>query len=78
MREFFGITEKFRFEIADLTTVVTILNVALILAGYWWAPVLGIANCIVCLALNVKNHAHINMYVTQVALIVLNVYFLTL
>lgn len=79
MKEFFGIKENtYKFEMADLTTIVTILNVAFILMGFWWAPILGIVNCVVCIALNIIDHAHINMYVTQIALVILNVYFLTL
>lgn len=79
MREFFGIKESnYKFEMADLTTLVTILNVAFVLMGFWWAPILGIVNCVVCIALNIINNTHINMYITQIALVVLNVYFLTL
>ena len=79
MREFFSITEsKYQFEMYDVTTLITILNVAFILMGFWWAPILGLVNCIICLIANVKNHAHINNYVTQIALIILNCYFLTL
>ena len=79
MREFFSITEsKYQFEMYDVTTLITILNVAFILMGFWWAPILGLVNCTICLIANVKNHAHINNYVTQVALIILNCYFLTL
>lgn len=79
MKEFFGIEQnKYEFEIGDLTTLITILNVATILMGFWWAPFLGILNCCICLCLNIKNNVHINLYVTQVALIVLNIYFLNL
>ena len=79
MREFFSIEEKeYKFEIWDLIALITILNVAFILMGFWWAPILGIANCVICIGLNIVNHMHINMYITQVALIILNAYFLTL
>lgn len=79
LKEFFSIKENsYKFEMADLTTLVTILNVAFILMGFWWAPILGIINCGICIVLNILNHVHINMYMTQVALVVLNVYFLTL
>ena len=79
MKKFFNITkDKYEFEMADLTTLITILNVAFILMGFWWAPILGIANCVICIGLNIVNHMHINMYITQVALIILNAYFLTL
>ena len=79
MREFFTIEEKeYKVEIWDLTALITILNVAFILMGFWWAPILGLANCAICLVMNVINKVHINNYITQVALIVLNIYFLTM
>ena len=79
MREFFSIEEKeYKFEIWDLTALITILNVAFILIGFWWAPILGLVNCAICLIMNVINKVHINNYITQVALIVLNIYFLTM
>ena len=79
MREFFNIEEKeYKFEIWDLTALITILNIAFILMGFWWAPILGLVNCAICLVMNVINKVHINNYVTQVALIVLNIYFLTM
>ena len=79
MREFFSIKEKeYKFEIWDLTALITILNVAFILMGFWWAPILGLVNCAICLVMNVINKVHINNYITQVALIVLNIYFLTM
>lgn len=78
VKEFFGINEKYRFEIADLSAILTVLNVALILIGIYWAPLLGIANCFISLVVNVKNRLHLNLYVMQISLIVLNIYFLTL
>ena len=79
MREFFSIEEKeYKFEIWDLTALITILNVAFILIGFWCVPILGLVNCAICLIMNVINKVHINNYVTQVALIVLNIYFLTM
>lgn len=77
MKKFFGIEEEnYRFEIFDLTAIITILNVLFIVLGFWWAPILGLVNCIIITIFNVKNHAHINAYLTQIALVVLNVYFL--
>lgn len=76
---FFQIKEDFyRFEIYDLTAIITILNVVFVLMGYWWAPILGLINCAICITMNVINRLHINAYLTQVALIILNIYFLTL
>lgn len=78
MKKFFGIETKYQFEIADLTSVITILNVVFVLLGFWFAPFFGILNCVLGLIINIKNHLHINMYVLQIALLVLNIYFLTL
>jgi len=77
MKNFFGIIEnKYCFEIADMTTIITILNVAFIIMGFWWAPFFGIINCIIGIVINIKNKLHINMYIMQIALLILNIYFL--
>lgn len=79
VKKFFGIeNEKYIFEWADITSLLTVLNVALVVAGFHWAPWVGIVNSSLGLLLNVKFKSHINMYVMQVALIILNSYFLTL
>lgn len=78
MKDFFNIKEGYRFEIYDLTALITILNVTFIIMGIWWAPILGIVNCVICILVNVVNKAHINNYITQIALIILNMYFLGL
>lgn len=79
MKEFFGIeTNKYVFEWADITTLLTILNVMLVVMGFYWAPIVGLVNCGLGLVLNIINRTHINMYAMQIALIVLNAYFLTL
>lgn len=77
MKEFFGIKERaYTFEIGDITALFTLLNVILILCGFWFAPLFGLINCGICLVLNVKNHTHVNSYLTQFSLIILNIYFL--
>ena len=76
IKNFFGIEKSFTFEIADLTTFITILNVAFIITGFWWAPLFGIANCVIGIVINIKNKLHINMYIMQIALLILNFYFL--
>ncbi len=77
-KNFFRIETKYRFEVADLSAILTVLNVALILIGIHWAPLLGIGNCIISLIVNIKERLHINMYVIQISLVVLNLYFLSL
>lgn len=77
IKAFFGIAESgYKFEIYDITTALTVLNVTLIFAGISFAPLFGIANCLIFLVLQIKNRAHINNYVTQLMLIALNVYFM--
>lgn len=77
MKKFFGIEEKkYVFEWGDISSLITVLNVVFIVLGYWWAPVLGLMNAILSIVLNAYNKTHLNLYITQVALIILNVYFL--
>ncbi len=79
MKKFFSITAShYKFEVYDITALLTILNVLFILLGFAWAPLFGIVNCAIFIALNVKTKAHINSWITQLSLIVLNVYFLNL
>ena len=78
MKRFFGIERKYKFEANDFVALLTIANVVLIIMGFWWAPCVGLANCVVGIILNIKNRVHINLYIMQVAFIVLNIYFLTL
>ena len=78
MKKFFGIEEKFRFELMDLFSLLTIFNVILVLMGFWWAPILGLVNCALNIYFFTKTATHINAYIMQIALIILNIYFLTL
>lgn len=79
IKNFFSITENtYKFEFGNISTILTVVNVAMVLGGLWYAPIVGIINCILSLVLNVKYHSHINMYVMQIALVILNICFLTL
>lgn len=79
IKKFFNITEnKYFFEISDLTSFITVLNVLFVILGFWWAPFFGICNVFINLTLCVKNHFHINMYIMNIALLILNIFFLTL
>lgn len=78
MKKFFGIETSYSFEANDIVALLTIANVVLIIMGFWWAPMVGLVNCVVGIILNIKNRVHINLYIMQVAFIVLNIYFLTL
>lgn len=76
MKKFFSIETNYRFEITDLIAFFTILNVMLIILGVWFAPLFGLVNCLIAIILNIKNKTHINTYLIQIALIILNIYFL--
>lgn len=79
MKKFFSIEkESYCFEIVDFLSIITLLNVAFVLCGFWWAPFLGLLNCFIGIILNIKNRTHINTYIIQISLMVLNCYFLTL
>lgn len=77
IKKFFQITEnKYVFNIFDLTALFTICNVVFVILGFWWAPIFGLINCFIISCMQIKNGAYVNAYVTQVALIILNIYFL--
>lgn len=76
MKKFFGINGDFYFEWEDLSALLTVLNVALVLMGFWFAPILGLVNCAVNLIRLPQSQGHVNMYTMNLALIVLNLYFL--
>ena len=78
MKDFFGIETKYTFEANDIVALLTIANVVLIIMGFQWAPMVGLVNCVVGIIKKKKNRVHINLYIMQVAFIVLNIYFLTL
>lgn len=78
VKNFFSIKEnKYVFNIYDVTALFTILNVTFIILGFWWAPIFGLTNCTICVIMQIKNKAFINAYITQIALIILNIFFLT-
>ena len=76
MKKFFGIETAYHFEIMDIITLLTILNVTFIICGFWFAPIFGLCACVVSIVTMIKNRNHINNYVMQIALIILNVFFL--
>ena len=77
MKKFFQITEnKYTFNIFDVTALFTVCNVTLVLLGFWWAPIFGLINCGIIIIVQIKNGTYLNAYITQVALIILNIYFL--
>jgi len=80
MKKFFGIEKDvYEFEIMDMFTLFTIVNVVLVLLGVWFAPVFGLVNCALAIINNIRiKGVHINSYIMQIALFILNCYFLIL
>lgn len=78
IKRFFNINEKYRFEWNDLRTVLTIINVFLIIAfgvaGSWF----GLAISVFGIVKELTGNRHINCLVSYLATIVLNIYFITL
>jgi hypothetical protein len=54
----------------------TVANVTLVIAGFWWAPWVGIVNTALNLIYCVTRETHINIYVMDIALLALNAFFL--
>ena len=77
VREFFGIeSNKIKVEWMDIATILTVINVALIIAGFWWAPIVGIINATANIIIMIIKKGHINGYIMQAALLIMNIYFL--
>ena len=77
MKQFFNISEsKYQFNIFDVTALLTVLNVIGLICGIYYAPIVGIVNCIINIVFTIKNHGYVNNYTTQIALLVLNFFFL--
>lgn len=78
VKKFFNIETAYKFEWNDLRTLLTIVNVFLIIAfgvaGSWF----GLAISIFGIVKEMTGNRHINCLVSYVATIVLNVYFITL
>ena len=75
-RHFQILENRYKFNIYDVTTLLTILNALFIMLDFWWAPIIGFLNCGIMLIISFKHKLYINSYVTQLVLIVLNIYFL--
>lgn len=62
----------------DISTLLTIVNVVLVIAGWHYAPLFGLVNAGAGLVVAKRAAAHINTYLMNTALIILNIYFLNL
>ena len=78
MREFFGITESYRFEWNDLRAFIQLLNVILIMIFGLSVSWFGLAIAVFGVIKDMSQHRHINDIIMHMSGVVLNVYFLTL
>lgn len=78
MREFFGITESYRFEWNDLRALIQVLNVILIMIFGLEVSWFGLAIALFGLCKDVCQHRHINDMVLHASGVALNIYFLSL
>ena len=78
MKEFFGITEPFRFEWNDLRAFIQVLNVILIMIFGLQVSWFGLALAIFGVCKDMSQHRHINDIVMHLSGVALNVYFLIL
>ena len=78
MRDFFSITEPFRFEWNDLRAFIQLLNVVLIMIFGLSVSWFGLAIAIFGVIKDMSQHRHINDIIMHMSGVVLNVYFLTL
>ena len=66
----------YKFDFTDITTLVSVAAVILTMCGFWWATIIFIINCVVCLFYNAIYVKRVNLIILQFALLVLNIYFL--
>ena len=78
MKEFFGITEPFRFECNDLRAFIQILNVALIMVFGLSVAWFGLALAVFGVVKDMSQHRHINDIILHFTGVVLNTHFLIL
>lgn len=78
IKNFFNITTKYQFEWNDLRTVITVLNVILIMNYGLSIAWFGLAIAILGIIKELTGNRHINCLVSYLATIALNVYFITL
>ena len=68
--------KKYKFELDDVSALLTVANVVLLLLGWEGAPAFGITNCAFSIGRAIRHKSHFNIYVINIAILVLNFYFL--
>ena len=76
MKDFFSITEPFRFEWNDLRALIQVINVALIMMFGLSVAWFGLALAVFGVIKDMSQHRHINDIILHLAGVVLNVHFL--
>ena len=76
MKDFFSITEPFRFEWNDLCALIQVINVALIMMFGLSVAWFGLALAVFGVIKDMSQHRHINDIILHLAGVVLNVHFL--
>ena len=78
MKNFFSITESYKFEWGDFDAVTTVLNLILIVAIGFKASFFGLAVALFGIARDLVIHRRINGLLIHVSSIILNIYFILL
>lgn len=78
IKNFFKIDNKYQFEWGDLRTLVTVINVLLIMKYGLCVAWFGLSVAVFGLVRELTKSRHINSVVAYLATIALNVYFISL
>ena len=78
LKDFFSISEPFRFEWNDLRAFIQLLNVILIMMFGLQVSWFGLAIALFGLVKDMSQHRHINDMILHLSGIALNIYFLSL
>lgn len=76
IKNFFGIKEKYKFELGDFYAIMFLINVILIMTIGIIASWFGLAVAIIGLFIDLFTDRHINSIISHLSSIVLNIYFL--
>ena len=68
--------KNLKIEANDISALLVVLNVILLIAGWAYAPYFGIMNCVWGLMNAIAHKEHFNVYVINIAILLMNVYFL--
>ncbi len=78
IKKFFNISKPYQFEWNDLRTLITVINVILIMKYGLSIAWFGLTVAILGIVKELTGSRHINCLVSYLATIALNVYFITL